>query len=160
MFSPKMTTTCLIGVAVGIPCAGKRFSGWASAALDAEPVTTASAATEARAPAPSRPRRRRRVLLSTVDLSFRGGFRQSGEQCAAEVVVRPGDARQREEVAAAERGDVVGQGFVGQPGLDRFELALQVLLVADEDQAHVEVAVAVDTAVVRSGERRVGDEGV
>src|SRR5690348_15890064 len=108
MFSPKMTTTCLIGVAVGIQCAGNRFSGWASAVPAAEPVTTASVATEANTPAPSRPRRRRRVLLSTVDFPFGVGI--SGEEGSTEVVVRAGDARQREEVAAAERGDVVGQG--------------------------------------------------
>src|SRR5437868_8690491 len=104
MFSPKMTTTCLIGVVVGIRCAGNRFSGWASAVPAAEPVATASTATAASAPAPSRPRRRRRVLVSTgIFLSW--WELHSGEQGAPEVVVRAGDARQREEVAAAERGD-------------------------------------------------------
>ncbi len=58
------------------------------------------------------------------------------------------DAGQDEEVAATGRADVVDQRFIDEPGLGRLELAGDVLLVAAEGQAHVEVAVGVDAPVV------------
>jgi len=52
MFSPKITTTCLIGVIVGSHSAGSLCNGCASAVVAAEPVTTASTAADAIAPTP------------------------------------------------------------------------------------------------------------
>src|SRR6202042_1209297 len=74
--------------------------------------------------------------------------RWSGKERPAEVIGGVPDAGQREEVAAAERADVVDQRLADEPGLHGLELALDVLLVAREDQAHVEVAGLVDAAAV------------
>src|SRR5205807_7361491 len=74
--------------------------------------------------------------------------RDSGQHRSSEVVGRVLDARQREEVATTERGYVVDERFVDQPGLDGFELALDVLLVAGEDQPLVEISVDVHAQVV------------
>src|SRR3982751_339207 len=83
---------------------------------------------------------RRPALGGTTD--------RSGEQ-AAGVPVRPGgDPGQREEVAAAERADVVVQRVLDQPLLDGLELPQEVLLEAAEDQARVQGAVAQQPGVV------------
>src|SRR5689334_1547766 len=70
------------------------------------------------------------------------------EQLPAEVVGGVAHTRQREEVAAAARADVVDEWLVDQALLHRLELPLQVLLEAGEHQPDVEVAVRVDAAVV------------
>src|ERR1700735_3642408 len=72
----------------------------------------------------------------------------SRQQRASVPVRRIADTRQRQEVAAAERADVVHQRRADQPGLDRLELPLDVLLEAGEDQPLVQVADLVDAAVV------------
>src|SRR5262249_10224602 len=73
---------------------------------------------------------------------------RSGEQSGTDRVVRVLEPRRHEEVAATGGADVVDQRLVDQPLLGGLELALDVLLEAGEDQAHVEVAVEVDAAVV------------
>jgi hypothetical protein len=56
-----------------------------------------------------------------------------------EVVGRAGYPGQDEEIAAADRADVVSEWFANQSGLHGFELASEVLLIAGEDQALVRV---------------------
>ena len=82
-----------------------------------------------------------------------GDDRQRSGRCRLDQrpaeVVRPGDhSGEHEEVPTPDRADVVDQRLTGQPLLDRLELADQVLLVAGEDQALVEVAVDVEASVV------------
>src|SRR5581483_6027822 len=62
------------------------------------------------------------------------------EQAARQVVRRALNAARAEEVAAADRTDVVDQRLADQPPLRDHELPLEVLLVAGEDQALIEVA--------------------
>ena len=81
-------------------------------------------------------------------LSRAAGPPAHSEQARAEVVVRSAHAGQREEVAAAGRLDVVHQWLSRQPALHDLELPGHVLLVAAEDQAHVEVAHVVEAAVI------------
>src|SRR5689334_23196916 len=187
MFSSKITTRCLMGVAVEPPpwCAGE------SACAGATPPASMRAAAPATAPQRAvRPRgtallplsvplvvlmlshpplraRRTRALWKPCTLSnaivdvdrdmptahwWRPGeqrvskslgtldspFTRSGQQGAPEPVRAVADARECEEVAAPEGGDVVHQGLSREPLLHGLELPLQVLLVAGEEQPHVE----------------------
>src|ERR1044072_2766762 len=144
MFSSKITTTCLIGVVV------RAGLGWACAAGVASAVASTTvpvSATSAEAMPKATTPRRLRALLGLVPPVGGGGTRLADERLS-EVDVGPGDPRQHEEVAAPERGDVVGEALVCEPFLRRLELPRDVLLVAGEHQAHVEVARTVDTAVV------------
>src|SRR5690242_6382606 len=106
MFSPKITTTCLIGVVVAMSSPCFAVDGGASA-LAVDTVTAASTATVAAVHAPSSERRRRHMLgFSPTCPPGRGnsvgGSGESGEQGPAVVVRGTGDAGQCEEVATAE----------------------------------------------------------
>src|ERR1700733_9499867 len=77
-------------------------------------------------------------------------------------VGRVADAREGEEVPAAERLHVVDERLADQPLLHVHELALHVLLVADEDVPGLQVAVDIDAEVVVIGaadEPLVGGRG-
>src|ERR1700689_1754141 len=95
---------------------------------------------------PADPALRNLPSLRTVDHEHRAGH--SGEQRAAEVVAAVHDAGQSQEVAAAERADVVDERLVDQPRLHGLELALDVLLETGKDQADVQVADLVESAVI------------
>jgi hypothetical protein len=88
-------------------------------------------------------------LPSTANL-FAGARDVAGsaEQSPPVPVIAVGDAGQGEQVAAAERQDVVEEGLVDEPFLDGFELAAHVLLVAGEDVPGGQIAVLVNTEVV------------
>src|SRR6202044_4190216 len=72
----------------------------------------------------------------------------SGQQRPAQVIGAVEDPGRGQEVAAAERADVVDERLVDQAFLHRFELPLYVLLETGEDEPDVEVADLVDAAVV------------
>jgi hypothetical protein len=74
----------------------------------------------------------------------RGGA--GSDEAPAQVVAGALDAREREEVAAAGRLDVVHQGLPRQPVLDLLELPGYVLLVAAEDEPDVQIADVIDPA--------------
>lgn len=74
-----------------------------------------------------------------------------GEQASSIPVALVGHPRDDEEIPTAEGLHVVDQRFSDETGLDGFELAMDVLLEADEDVACLEVAVGVETEVVVVG---------
>ena len=65
---------------------------------------------------------------------------------APQIASGPLDARQREEVAAADRLDVLLERLAVEPVLDGHEAALEVALEGDEEQPLVEQARAVEPA--------------
>src|SRR5580692_4465712 len=70
------------------------------------------------------------------------------KQASGEVVVRVPHPGQDKEVATSGRADVVDQRLVDEALLGCLELATDILLVAGEQQAHIEIAVDVDAAVI------------
>src|ERR1700735_1620760 len=77
--------------------------------------------------------------------------RLCSRQAGADPVVRARGAARGEEVAAADRGDVVGHRLGLKPKLDLFKLALWVLVEGDEQHPLILVAGLVEAAVVVVG---------
>src|SRR5437868_6717001 len=87
------------------------------------------------------------------------GFYGCGvEQRAPDEVLIAGDAGQGEEVPATYRFQVLLQGLAVESGLYGDEALLQISLVTDEQQAHVELPVLVHAVgvVERSAQDQVG----
>ena len=71
----------------------------------------------------------------------------SDEQPGSNPVPWPARAWRREEVAASDRGDVVGHFLFLQTSLDGRELTLNVLVEGDEHESLIEVSRLVQAAV-------------
>src|SRR5471032_2017615 len=70
------------------------------------------------------------------------------EQRAPDEIRRPGDPRQGEEIPAADWLEVLLQRLAVEPGLHADKAFLQVSLVADEQQPHVQLTVFIDAVGV------------
>src|SRR6201999_1889977 len=76
---------------------------------------------------------------------------RSGEEAGADPVAGAGGGAGGEVVAAPDRGDVVGHFLFLEPLLHGLELARDVLVEGDEEEALVEVPGFVEAAVVVVG---------